>query len=102
MCSNLAATSQVGQILNQVNLETTIVIFFSDHGFALGERAHWCKNGNFDVHARVPMMISLPKSHRLAREDSYKGNSITQPVQLLDLYPTVISLAIKSVSQIFV
>ncbi len=78
--------NQVGQLLAALErlglAENTIVVFFSDHGFLLGEHGQWQKQLLFDEAARVPLIIHAPGS---------KGNGLACPsaVELLDVYPTL-------------
>lgn len=87
-----AATSfvdaMIGSVLDELhNLglsENTIVVLWSDHGFHLGEHRLWAKTSNFELDARVPLIISTPW-HQGGKE----SNSL---VELLDLYPTLADL----------
>ena len=40
---------------------STVVVFFSDHGFALGERGAWGKRSLFENDARVPFIVADPR-----------------------------------------
>ncbi|ETN96228.1 sulfatase [Zhouia amylolytica] len=80
--------AQVGKILKTLeeeNLEdNTIVIFTSDHGFHLGEHRFWMKVSLHEESVRVPMIIKVPG----------KAPGVCHSfAELLDLYPTVASLA---------
>jgi len=79
--------AQIGKVLSELNrlglAENTIVVFWSDHGFHLGEHGLWCKTSNFELDARVPMIISIPN----AKSPGSKTESL---VELLDLYPTLV------------
>jgi arylsulfatase A-like enzyme len=63
----------------------TIVVFWADHGWKLGDHSSWCKHTNFECDTRVPLMIRYPK---LA---TAKGESEAM-VELIDLYPTLCEL----------
>lgn len=73
--------------LDQLGLrDDTIVIYTSDHGDLIGQHGMWYKNSFFEGSARVPMIISLPRSFDVS------GVSIDAPVNTLDLYPTLCEL----------
>lgn len=79
----------VGRILNalrQSGLDgDTIVIFTADHGDMLGERGLWYKFNPFEWSVRVPMIVRTP--------DCRKGASVSTPVSLLDITPTLLDYA---------
>ncbi len=89
----LAAVSfldaQVGRVLaalRELGLEeSTIVVFWSDHGFHLGESALWGKSTNYERDTRVPLIIAAP-GHETA------GASTRALVELVDLFPTLTDL----------
>ncbi|XP_074650665.1 iduronate 2-sulfatase-like isoform X2 [Tubulanus polymorphus] len=66
--SYYAATSYmdycVGKVLSALERhglsDNTIVVFFGDHGWSLGEHGEWSKYSNFEVAVRVPLLISVP------------------------------------------
>ncbi len=65
--------------------KNTIVVFWADHGWKLGDHTSWCKHTNFECDARVPLIIHHPAM------SSAKGNSQSL-VELIDLYPTLSEL----------
>ena len=79
---------QVGRVLTALDNgdygENTYVVLFSDHGFHLGEKERFAKRSLWDDGARVPMIIMGPGIP--------KGKVIDKPVQLLDIYPTLLEL----------
>ena len=80
--------AQVGKVLKTLKDEgledNTIVIFTSDHGFHLNEHRFWMKVSLHEESVRVPMIIKVPGK---------KPAVCNSFVELLDLYPTVASLA---------
>jgi iduronate 2-sulfatase len=88
-----AATSyldaQLGKVIDEAErlglTENTVIVFWSDHGFHLGEQGLWGKTSNFENAARVPMIIVAPQAKRA-------GTKAGGPVELLDLYPTLVDL----------
>ena len=81
--------AQVGRILDQLEAngldENTVVVFTSDHGYHMGEHGHWQKQTLFENSTRVPLIISVPNSEN-------KGKMSNSPVELIDLYPTLMDL----------
>ena len=62
--------------------QNTQVMFFSDHGEALGARGQWAKSTMFDESVRVPMIMAGPG---LA-----EGEKKETPVSLIDVAPTIL------------
>jgi len=81
--------SQVGRLLDALDAspiaDDTIIVLFSDHGWHLGEKEISGKNTLWERSTRVPMMIIGPGLPR--------GQRCDQPVELLDIYPTLLDLA---------
>ena len=81
--------AQVGLILDQLEAcgldKNTVVVFTSDHGYHMGEHGHWQKQTLFENSTRIPLIISAPDSES-------KGSKSMSPVELIDLYPTLMGL----------
>ncbi len=78
----------VGRVLDALDslklADNTVVVFFGDHGYHLGEKGKWSKHGSlFEVGARVPLVIRVPGA-------AGNGKVCEKPVQLLDVYPTLV------------
>ncbi|MCB1224411.1 MAG: sulfatase [Verrucomicrobiales bacterium] len=83
--------AQVGEILDALDAsghaDNTIVVFTSDHGFHIGEHNLWGKTSNFELDARVPLLIADP------RQPQSHGQKTQALAELIDLYPTLAHLA---------
>lgn len=81
--------AQIGKVLDALEhsgeADSTIIVFWSDHGFHLGEHDLWCKTSNFELDARIPLLISSPQMKTA-------GQQTDSTVELLDLYPTLVEL----------
>ena len=90
--SYLACTSfvdaQIGRLLEGLDeaglSDNTIVVLWGDHGWHLGEKGITGKNSLWERSTRVPLILAGPGVGR--------GGRCDQPVELLDLYPTLIQL----------
>ncbi|NNC87185.1 MAG: sulfatase [Akkermansiaceae bacterium] len=65
--------------------DDTIVIFTSDHGWGMGEKAYLYKNSLWQESTRVPLAIRAPGV-------SQAGGKSPLPVSLIDLFPTLLDL----------
>ena len=65
--------------------DDTIVVLWGDHGWKLGEHGSWCKQTNYVIDTRVPLLIRDPR-----REGS--SGRTAQLVELVDLFPTLCDL----------
>lgn len=70
-------------------LENAIIIYVSDHGEMLGERYYrFNKYCLYESSVRVPMILSGS-----ALPQSFKGKTDQRPVELTDVYPTILKAA---------
>jgi iduronate 2-sulfatase len=81
--------AQIGKVLEALehspHADNTVVILMSDHGYRLGEKGTFAKNCLWEEATRVPLMIGGP--------GIAGGRTCEDPVELLDLYPTILDLA---------
>ena len=83
--------AQVGRLLDALDdlgiAEKTIVIFWSDHGYHLGEHdGIWQKRTLFEQGARSPLIIRDPKA-------AGNGQASSRIVEFIDIYPTLTEAA---------
>jgi arylsulfatase A-like enzyme len=84
--------AQVGRVLAELDRlglrENTIVVFWGDHGYHLGENGLFTKMTNFELGTHVPLIVRAPASAQKAA-----GQHSPALVELVDLYPTLTELA---------
>ncbi len=82
--------AQVGRLLKQLEeldlQDDTVVVLWGDHGWKLGEHRSWCKQTNYEIDARAPLIVRAPKSKA-------NGRSSDSLVEFIDIYPTLCDLA---------
>lgn len=84
------ADRNVGRILDELDRlglrDNTIVVFWGDHGYQLGEKGKWSKAGSlFEEGARCPFIIAAPGARG-------NGKPSRRVIQAMDLYPTLVEL----------
>lgn len=81
--------AQIGRVLDALREtgldKNTVIVFWSDHGYHLGEHNLWSKTTNYELDTHVPLIIAAPGRKQV-------GTRIPKPVELLDIYPTVVAL----------
>jgi iduronate 2-sulfatase len=70
----------------------TIVALAADHGQSLGELNLWSMMGLLDTSTRVPLIVRLPPGAAAAGA-APQPRVWREPVELVDLYPTLAALA---------
>jgi len=81
--------TQIGRLLDTVDelklWNNLTIVLTADHGMHNGEKGIWEKWSMFDESTRVPLMVYHPLS-------PFGGQHYTEPVELIDVFPTVIDL----------
>uniref|UniRef100_A0A667YQW3 Arylsulfatase K n=1 Tax=Myripristis murdjan TaxID=586833 RepID=A0A667YQW3_9TELE len=87
MCAETDA--MLGQIISALRetglLNNTVVIFTADHGDLAMEHRQFYKMSMFEGSSHVPLLITGP--------GFMSGLQVSQPVSLVDLYPTIMDIA---------
>ncbi|MBI3680801.1 MAG: sulfatase [Acidobacteria bacterium] len=83
------ADAQLGRVLDALDRsehrDNTTVVLWSDHGWHLGQKLHWRKFALWEEATHNVLMISAPGVTR-------PGGRCPRPVNLLDIYPTLVEL----------
>jgi arylsulfatase A-like enzyme len=83
------ADALVGRVLDALEqsayAKDTVVVFWSDNGWHLGEKQHVHKSTLWQRATHVPLIFAGPGSEKA-------GVTRTQPVNLLDIYPTLLEV----------
>jgi iduronate 2-sulfatase len=66
-------------------LDSTLIVFWGDHGYHIGEHSLWAKTSNFELDAHVPLIVVAPQS-------KHAGASTDALVEMVDLFPTITAL----------
>ena len=78
--------AQIGKVLDALDKEglsdSTIIVLWGDHGWQLGDHGLWHKHTNFELAARAPLLISVPRSLSA-------GRKCDACVEFVDVYPTL-------------
>jgi arylsulfatase A-like enzyme len=83
------ADAMIGQLVAALDASShagnTIIVFWSDNGWHLGEKQHWHKSTLWQRSTHVPMIFAGAGVRQA-------GVARHQPVSLLDVYPTLTDL----------
>lgn len=82
------ADAMLGRVLdaleNSPHKDNTIIVFWSDHGYALGEKGQWGKHTLWQKTSNVPFLWAGPGIQ--------KGQIAKTTASLIDIYPTLMDL----------
>ena len=81
--------AQVGRVLAELDklqlTENTIIVFWGDHGWHLGDHGMWCKHTNYEQANRIPLLVVAP--------GAAQGSRAKGLAESVDIYPTLCELA---------
>lgn len=84
------ADFEIGRLLDGLDQsprrDNTLIVFWGDHGWHLGEKHHWRKFSLWEESARSPLIVVAPHVTK-------PGTRSSRVVSFLDIYPTVVDLA---------
>lgn len=87
--------AQIGHLLDALRTsghdDDTMIVLFGDNGYHFGEKHMWHKFSLWGESARVPLIIVDPS----AAADATRGSQIDRPVELIDLFPTMLDWALE-------
>ena len=89
--------AQLGRVLDELDRlelsKNTIIVFWGDHGWHLGDHGIWCKHTNYEQAARIPLLLVAPSVTK-------PGTRTAALIESVDVYPTLCELAEISTSKI--
>ncbi len=82
----------IGQVLNALEkhdlADNTIVVFWGDHGWTLGEHSEFDKHTNWDIATHAPVMFRVPG----LTDNGVRTYEVTETV---DIFPSIIDFALN-------
>jgi arylsulfatase A-like enzyme len=90
------ADAMIGRVLDALDKspyrDNTLVVFWSDNGWHLGEKERWQKYTGWRVCTRIPLVIRVPKGVPGLPDGTTAGATCGRAVSLTDLYCTLTEL----------
>jgi len=81
--------TMVGRLLDALDKsaykDNTIIVFWGDHGWHLGEKDHWRKFALWEAATKAPLLWSVPGVTK-------SGGRSERPVDFMSIYPTLCDL----------
>ena len=89
-CATTWTDFLIGRVIKELDVlgltNNTIISFWGDHGWQLGEHGEWTKHTNFELSTHAPMMIHIPGM-------TDKGIVTEHLTEFVDLFPTLVDAA---------
>ena len=83
------ADALIGRLISALDrsryADSTVIVFYSDNGFHVGEKEHWYKSTLWERATHVPFIVVVPGL-------THPGSVCQRPVNLIDIYPTLVEL----------
>jgi len=84
----------VGRVLSALEEngldENTVVMFWGDHGWTLGEHSEFDKHTNWNIATHAPVMFRVP-----GLTDKKKGVRTYQVTETVDIFPSLVDFALQ-------
>ncbi len=81
--------AQLGKVIDALEeeglMENTMILFFGDHGYSLGEHNWWNKGTVYEKSHNTPLII-------VTGNEEVAGTETYAMVEFLDIYPTLASI----------
>jgi iduronate 2-sulfatase len=82
--------AQLGRVMEELDrlglAKNTIILFWGDHGWHLGDHGMWCKHTNYEQAMRIPLVVCAPGTAKA-------GTRTGALAETVDIYPSLCELA---------
>ena len=90
----MAVDYMIGELVQEVKTlklyNDTTIIFWTDHGYKLGEHCDWFKHDNYEDSTRIVTIIK--PADGLISNMRPRGQIVEQMVEEVDIYPSLVAL----------
>ena len=81
--------AQIGLVLNALEslelADNTIVVFWGDHGYLLGEHDFWGKHCSYELGPHAPLIVKVPWEKSAKKTEAL--------IEFIDIYPSLCEIA---------